>query len=96
MADIARIARAALPFFAKGKVVSGFQRGSKDLGCPTANFSDEVVENLPEQLACGVYCGFANVDDGQLHRMVSLVTSRSVISYTMGSTIWDSRFFISG
>lgn len=70
MTDIAKIARAALPFFAKGEVVQGFQRGSKELGCPTANFSDGVVDNLPEQLACGVYCGFANLDDGQLHRMV--------------------------
>jgi len=77
MAEAARLARAALPFFARGRVVHGFGRGSKELGCPTANFPDDVVDNLPEDLTCGVYCGFATVDNGQLYKMVSLFLSRT-------------------
>lgn len=59
-----------LPFFVKGKIVKGFGRGSKDLGFPTANFPDDVTKNLPEDLQCGVYCGYANVDDGEVYKMV--------------------------
>lgn len=73
MGDIAVIAREVLPFFAKGIVVHGFGRGSKELGVPTANFEDDVVVNLPEQLSCGVYCGFASVDNGTVYPMVSMV-----------------------
>lgn len=59
-----------LPHFAKGEVVKGFGRGSKELGIPTANFPKEVVDNLPEHLTTGVYYGFANVDKGEVHKMV--------------------------
>jgi len=69
MAGVASLARQALPFFAHGKVVRGFGRGSKDLGIPTANFPDDVVENLPEELTCGVYCGFASVNNGVVYPM---------------------------
>ena len=75
MADIARLARQALPFFAQGRVVHGFERGSKELGVPTANFPDEVVENLPEDLTCGVYCGFASLNDSTIYPMVSNLSS---------------------
>lgn len=59
-----------LPHFAKGTVVKGFGRGSKELGCPTANFPLEVVNNLPQQIKTGVYFGFAQVDNGAVHKMV--------------------------
>lgn len=59
-----------LPYFAKGKIVIGFGRGSKELGFPTANFPADVTENLPESLDCGIYCGWANVDDGEVYKMV--------------------------
>ncbi|XP_073834781.1 riboflavin kinase isoform X2 [Musca autumnalis] len=59
-----------LPFFACGKIVSGFGRGSKDLGIPTANFPLDVVKSLPEAINPGVYYGWANVDDGPVYKMV--------------------------
>lgn len=59
-----------LPHFAKGIVVKGFGRGSKELGCPTANFSVEVVNNLPTEVETGVYFGFAQVNKEEIHKMV--------------------------
>nr|CAH7719280.1 unnamed protein product [Callosobruchus chinensis] len=59
----------ALPHFAKGEVVKGFGRGSKELGCPTANFSEEIVNNLPQEISTGVYYGFANVNKGPVYKM---------------------------
>jgi riboflavin kinase len=50
-----------LPFFVIGKVVKGFGRGSKELGCPTANISSEVVEQV--SLSTGIYYGFAKLYD---------------------------------
>lgn len=59
-----------LPFFLRGVVVKGFGRGAKELGCPTANFSDDVVEQVPPSIKNGIYYGFAQVDDGPVHKMV--------------------------
>ncbi|XP_043225083.1 riboflavin kinase-like [Amphibalanus amphitrite] len=59
-----------LPFFAVGKVVKGFGRGSKELGIPTANFPEAVVERLPAAVGTGVYFGYARVDEGPVHNMV--------------------------
>ncbi|KAJ8962542.1 hypothetical protein NQ318_000934 [Aromia moschata] len=59
-----------LPHFAKGEVVKGFGRGSKELGCPTANFPVEVVNGLPTDIDTGIYYGFASVDKGDVHKMV--------------------------
>lgn len=62
--------KSGLPHYAKGIVVKGFGRGSKELGCPTANFPVEVVNNLPADVETGVYCGFAQVNKGEVHKMV--------------------------
>ncbi|ESO85091.1 hypothetical protein LOTGIDRAFT_168116 [Lottia gigantea] len=62
-----------LPHFAEGEVVKGFGRGSKELGIPTANFPDNVVDNLPECIGCGVYYGWAKVDQGSVFKMVMSV-----------------------
>lgn len=59
-----------LPYFAKGEVVKGFGRGSKELGCPTANYPEDVVKQLPNEIECGVYFGFASVDKGEVNGMV--------------------------
>ena len=61
---------AKLPHYAKGPIVKGFGRGSTELGFPTANFSDDVIEKLPEELVGGIYFGFAKVDDGPVYDMV--------------------------
>ena len=48
-----------VPFFLRGVVIKGFGRGGKELGCPTANFSEEVVAMVPTNTANGIYYGFA-------------------------------------
>lgn len=58
------------PYFASGEVVKGFGRGSKQLGIPTANYPENVVEKLPAGFDNGVYYGWAKVDDGPVHKMV--------------------------
>ncbi|XP_055347522.1 putative riboflavin kinase [Paramacrobiotus metropolitanus] len=61
---------AFLPLMVEGQVVRGFGRGSKELGIPTANFTDEVVKKLPLEMENGVYFGLASVDAGAVDRMV--------------------------
>jgi len=47
----------------EGEIVKGFGRGSKEIGCPTANFSEEVVDrNIPETLPTGVYLGWTRLN----------------------------------
>ncbi|XP_056146567.1 riboflavin kinase [Lampris incognitus] len=60
----------SLPYFCRGEVVRGFGRGSKELGIPTANFPDSVVEHLPADISTGIYYGWACVDNGHIHKMV--------------------------
>ena len=64
---------AKLPHFARGKIVKGFGRGSSELGFPTANFDEAVIEQLPEELVGGIYHGFARVDTGPVYDMVMSV-----------------------
>ncbi|XP_005088210.1 riboflavin kinase [Mesocricetus auratus] len=59
-----------LPFFCRGEVVRGFGRGSKQLGIPTANFSEQVVDSLPADVSTGIYYGWASVGSGDVHKMV--------------------------
>lgn len=59
-----------LPHFVKGQVIKGFGRGSKDLGCPTANLPVEVVNSVPQELNTGVYYGFAQVEGDIVRKMV--------------------------
>ncbi|CDQ89940.1 riboflavin kinase [Oncorhynchus mykiss] len=60
----------SLPYFSRGEVVRGFGRGSKELGIPTANFPDSVVEHLPGDISTGIYYGWACVGSGDIHKMV--------------------------
>ncbi|PAV89533.1 hypothetical protein WR25_03032 [Diploscapter pachys] len=53
-----------LPYFFRGKVVSGFGRGGKQLNCPTANLDDVTVSALPPQLTTGVFYGLARITNG--------------------------------
>merc|ERR1711939_29218 len=52
---------APFPVYLSGCVQRGFGRGGRDLGCPTANFPDEVIEPYADSLESGVYYGFARV-----------------------------------
>lgn len=67
---MANEAESDLPFYAEGKVVKGFGRGSKHLGFPTANFDEDVVAKMPSTMNNGVYFGWANVDKGPVYKMV--------------------------
>ncbi|XP_029915676.1 riboflavin kinase [Myripristis murdjan] len=60
----------SLPYFCRGEVVRGFGRGSKELGIPTANFPDSVVEHLPADISTGIYYGWASVSNGDIYKMV--------------------------
>ncbi|KAM4577188.1 riboflavin kinase [Odontesthes bonariensis] len=60
----------SLPYFCRGEVIRGFGRGSKELGIPTANFPDSVVDNLPSDISTGIYYGWACVGNGDLYKMV--------------------------
>jgi len=62
--------QSVLPHFASGPIVKGFGRGSRELGFPTANFSEEVIDQLPDQLVGGIYHGLAKVDEGPVLDMV--------------------------
>lgn len=62
-----------LPFLVSGTVVKGFGRGSKELGIPTANFNEIVVDKLPKEVNCGIYFGWASVNNGQVYKMVMSV-----------------------
>ena len=42
------------PHYASGEVVKGFGRGSKQLGIPTANYPEAIVQKLPEAFDQGV------------------------------------------
>jgi len=61
---------ACLPFYTQGEIVKGFGRGSKELGIPTANLSESVVDSLPKALTTGIYFGLSNVDDGEVYKTV--------------------------
>ncbi|XP_069555527.1 riboflavin kinase [Brachyistius frenatus] len=60
----------SLPYFCRGEVIRGFGRGSKELGIPTANFPDSVVDNLPADISTGIYYGLACVGSGDVYKMV--------------------------
>ncbi|XP_026761572.2 putative riboflavin kinase [Galleria mellonella] len=60
-----------LPLFLEGDVIKGFGRGSKDLGCPTANYPLDVVQKLPSEFKPGVYYGWAQLDCGPVYKMVA-------------------------
>lgn len=51
------------PYFVRGIVVRGFGRGSRELGCPTANLDSESVSKV--NIPTGVYWGLAQVVDAK-------------------------------
>ncbi|UMM30274.1 hypothetical protein L5515_012223 [Caenorhabditis briggsae] len=61
-----------LPYRFEGEVVRGFGRGGKELGCPTANMDDSVIQNLPESLQVGVYYGTAILEGKKYSMAMSI------------------------
>ncbi len=62
--------RMAFPHYSSGQVVKGFGRGSKQLGIPTANYPEDIVDSLPKAFESGVYYGLAQVEQGPVYKMV--------------------------
>lgn len=58
------------PFRLRGKVVNGFGRGSKLLGCPTANLDPEAFKDALHGVQRGVYMGYASVSGGPVYKAV--------------------------
>lgn len=58
------------PHYSSGKIVKGFGRGSSELNIPTANYSDDIVDRLPEDYAQGVYYGYGQINNGPIYKMV--------------------------
>ncbi|KAI7889069.1 uncharacterized protein EV154DRAFT_565719 [Mucor mucedo] len=60
------------PFSLQGTVVKGYGRGSKQLGIPTANLSDEAISALVSGLETGVYYGWTQIGESksQVYPMV--------------------------
>jgi len=63
------MARETNPLLLHGMVVSGFGRGSKELGFPTANLEKSAFAKLPDDVL-GVYYGYAQVEDESPQQMV--------------------------
>lgn len=59
-----------LPHFCRGTVIKGFGRGSKELGIPTANFPESVIDKLPPDISAGVYYGWGQIGTGPIYKMV--------------------------
>lgn len=49
------------PIQLEGAVQHGFGRGSKDLGCPTANLPEQSIAHMANAAKPGVYYGYARV-----------------------------------
>ena len=64
-----------VPLCLKGKVIKGFQRGSKEIGVPTANLSlEELGEAFPHDCATGIFAGWAKLAKSkEIHKMVMSV-----------------------
>ncbi|CAF0912854.1 unnamed protein product [Rotaria sp. Silwood1] len=70
--------KSPFPYFTLGTIVRGFGRGSKELGCPTANLDETAVEKLPSSIDEGVYYGWAQLltkdnNNNELYEMVASV-----------------------
>mmetsp|Transcript_2441 Transcript_2441/g.5593 ORF Transcript_2441/g.5593 Transcript_2441/m.5593 type:complete len:205 (+) Transcript_2441:230-844(+) len=63
----------AKPMRLQGEVVRGFGRGGKLLGCPTANLDEKSFGNAVATSETGVYFGWAQLDGGAVHKMVTSI-----------------------
>lgn len=81
-------ALAAAPVYLSGNVVTGFGRGSKQLGVPTANIPPGPLASQLANLPNGVYFGWAQLEpvpgspavDAQVHKMVMNIGRRPTVN----------------
>jgi len=57
----------------EAKVVEGFGRGGKQLGCPTANMSAKDLGDKLTDLPTGIYCGWATVNGKGPYKAVTSI-----------------------
>ena len=63
----------------RSRVIKGFQRGSLELGIPTANLSrDEVGAELFDSLETGIYMGWASIEGGSEESRVAYKSAVSI------------------
>lgn len=60
------------PMVLQAEIVHGFQRGSKELGIPTANLSMEELGETGESLETGIYYGIATLNGKDYEAVVSV------------------------
>ena len=60
------------PILLQAKVISGFQRGSKELGIPTANMNMEELGEKGSDLNTGIYFGWAKLNEVVYKTVVSV------------------------
>lgn len=80
------------PVEMEGSVVTGFGRGSKQMGVPTANLSPDEVGEAASRLPRGVYFGWASLEgaqgeDGAVHKMVMNIGRRPTFVDGDGITV---------
>jgi len=66
MSSVTRVIESVGPHRFAGRVVQGFQRGSKQLGWPTANLDPAAFESKLDAATEGVYVGWASIGDPTL------------------------------
>ncbi|DBA03340.1 TPA: hypothetical protein N0F65_004617 [Lagenidium giganteum] len=67
------IERLEQPIRLEAKVVEGFGRGGKQLGCPTANLCKHDLGAKLDELPTGIYCGWATVDGQGPYKAVASI-----------------------
>jgi riboflavin kinase len=60
------------PCVLSASVIHGFNRGSKELGIPTANLNMEELGAAGESLETGIYYGVAKLDNVEYNSVVSV------------------------
>uniref|UniRef100_A0A061RB93 riboflavin kinase n=1 Tax=Tetraselmis sp. GSL018 TaxID=582737 RepID=A0A061RB93_9CHLO len=80
------------PIYIEGNVTTGFGRGSKQMGVPTANLPPEPLEEQIGHLPVGVYFGWAQLpggegSDGQAQKMVMNIGYRPTCDDGGGMTV---------
>ena len=72
----------SLPIRLRSKVIKGFQRGSRELGIPTANLSrEDVGTELFDSLECGIYMGWASIEDDDASSPLKMYKAAVSIGY---------------
>ena len=61
-----------------------------------ANFPDEVVADLPAEFECGVYYGWASVDNGEVHEMCMSVGWNPFYQNTKRTMVRLNEYFVDG